>query len=393
MRILYYELRKIWRLPVVMAIVFLGIVQYFLFMEFDIRFFPNGHPAAEQYGLAREWTEKYGPTMEPDEYEDAKQSYAALIAGTDARIAADARFRAHGISTWGQFSETVLQSPEAEGSGQYSDIRNLLYTEEYAYLGYRIEALSSALFSYEIRVRNPGGGFEPQTAAERARAEALSAPGRMNGIFPEQCVGNLSEYLCWASIFGVVSVAVLLGAGGTRENLSRMPGTLWSSRTGRHVAGYQFAAALLSAGLLFAAETLVYGGIYARLGTKFFWSSLTQSFLGHRCFWFDLTYGQYALCLLGFALALMLGMAGTLFALSQASDSYISAIWKALPVTVAMIFAAAMVTQWPFTERNELYRHVRVFGVEAVLCGLLLLAGVSAGLLAVHRAQGKERLE
>ena len=53
MRILYYELRIIWRLPVVLAIIFLGAVHYFLFLDFEIRFFPNGHPAAEKYALAR----------------------------------------------------------------------------------------------------------------------------------------------------------------------------------------------------------------------------------------------------------------------------------------------------------------------------------------------------
>ena len=107
MRILYYELRIIWRLPVVLAIIFLGAVHYFLFLDFEIRFFPNGHPAAEKYALAQEWTKKYGSTMEPDEYADAKQNYAALAAKADARIAADSRFRAHGFSRWEQLPQST----------------------------------------------------------------------------------------------------------------------------------------------------------------------------------------------------------------------------------------------------------------------------------------------
>lgn len=367
MRILYYELRKIWRLPVVLAIIFLGAVHYFLFLDFEIRFFPNGHPAAEKYALAQEWTIKYGSTMEPDEYADAKQNYAALAAEADARIAADSRFRAHGFSRWEQLRDGV---PE-----EYRDTYDLLFTGEFDFVGYRLQSLSGALLSYETQILHP-----------RVQRES----GR--GIFPGQCIDNLSEYLCWTGIFGIVSVTILLGACGTREDLCRMPAMLWSSRAGRHTAWYQLAAALLSASILFAAELLIFGGIYARLGTQFFWDSPVQSFLNGSAVWFGLTYGQYVLYCLGFVLALMLGTAGAVFTLSHSSGNYTSAIMKALPLAAGMVFAAASILMRPFTDGNELYRHLHICGVEAVLCGPLLLAGLGIGFLFVRHIQRKELL-
>ncbi|MCI9485299.1 MAG: hypothetical protein HFH27_12695 [Clostridiaceae bacterium] len=392
MRILFYELRKIWRLQVVAALLLLGAVQYYFFMDFSIRFFPNGHPAAERYTLCREWTEKYGSYMEPDEYADAQEGYAALLADADARIASDPRYAAQGIASWEQFCAVALDAPDADPFGRYRSLYGPLFSSESDWLGYRVECLRGALSAYETRAACLDAAPGTLTPAEQARYNELAAGVQLNGIFPGECIDNLSEYLCWAWIFGVLSVAILLAPGGAREHLSRMTGGLWTTRIGRGTVFWQLGAALLSAGGLFLLEVLAFGGIYAQLGTSFFWDSPTQTFLAGNLFWFDLTYGQYVLCSLGMLLALMLGTAGAIFALSHTSDSYISAVIKALPVSVGMFFTCAAAIQRPFIDQNSLYMHTRVVGIEAALCALVLAGGLAAGLLAALRCQRKELL-
>lgn len=383
MRILYHELRKIWRPATLLVLLALGVMHYYLLMDFNIRLFPNGHPAAEQYQTAREWTEKYGFTMEPEEYADAKAEYEAMVAAVDARLASDPRFEQCGIASWKEYQafqeQSVFQESGSAAYEAYMELRALLFGEEYGFAGYRLEERSNALVDYEFRQTWVTKALAAQTPAEQARKEELLTSPRINGIFPHICADNLSEYLCWAGIFAILSTVILLTPCGARENLSRMPAEQWPTRTGRGVCRYQFAAMLLSAAALFLLELLIFGGIYTTNGTGFFWNSPTQTFLLGDFFWFDLTYGQYVLCFLGMVFLLMLGTAGAVFALSYTSTSTISALLKVLPLTVALIFAAAAVTGHPFTDANELYRHTRIMGVEGILCGLIWLLGVSAG--------------
>ena len=269
MRILFYELRKIWRLPIVAALLLLGAVQYYFFMDFSIRFFPNGHPAAERYTLCREWTEKYGPYMEPDEYADAQESYASLLADTDARIASDPRCAAHGIASWEQFCAMVLDAPDADPFGRYRSLYGPLFSSESDWLGYRVECLRSALSDYETRAACLNASPGTLTPAEQARYAELAAGVQLSGIFPGECIDNLSEYLCGAGIFGVLSVAILLAPSGAREHLSRMTSGLWTTRIGRGTVFWQLGAALLSAGGCSCWKCWPSGGFTRSLAPRF----------------------------------------------------------------------------------------------------------------------------
>ncbi len=394
MRILYHELRKIWRPSILLALLALGAMHYYLLMDFSIRFFPNGHLAIEQYQTAREWTEKYGHTMEPAEYADAKAEYEAMQVEVDARLAADPHFAQYGVASWKDyqtFQEQILSQDDGSADLEaYRELSALLFGEEYDFAGYRLEERCNALIDYEFRQIWVKKALAVQTPAEQARkAELLTTP-RINGIFANICIDNLSEYACWAGIFAILSVVILLTPFGVRENLSRMPSEQWPTRTGRGICRYQFAAMLLSSAALFLLELLIFGSIYATTGTGFFWNSPTQTFLLGDFFWFDLTYGQYVLCSLGMVLLLMLGAAGAVFALSYVSTSSISAILKVLPLTVALVFATAAVTVHPFTDANELYQHTRIMGVEGMLCGLVCLLGLSAGAAFVWYCGRKE---
>lgn len=52
MRLLAWELRKIWRPGILAAILLLGIVYYWMFPEFYIEYFCNGPAAQAQFQLA-----------------------------------------------------------------------------------------------------------------------------------------------------------------------------------------------------------------------------------------------------------------------------------------------------------------------------------------------------
>ncbi|MCI8409003.1 MAG: hypothetical protein HFJ09_06995 [Lachnospiraceae bacterium] len=100
----------------------------------------------------------------------------------------------------------------------------------------------------------------------------------------------------------------------TRDRLANMQQLQWSSQKGRKVLGTQFLALLLSAFILTVIDLVIFIGAYSTLGTGVFWNNPIHTFCEYvNVFWFDLTYGQYVMCIIGIAVILSLGMAVLVF--------------------------------------------------------------------------------
>ena len=65
MRIVLYEMKKIWNIKLLLVIALLCALFYSIFMEFSIKYFPNGHPATEEIAYSIEMAQRYGPTLRP----------------------------------------------------------------------------------------------------------------------------------------------------------------------------------------------------------------------------------------------------------------------------------------------------------------------------------------
>lgn len=105
MRILFYELRKIWRLPVVLAVAALGTLTYFGFMHpllFDGML--QSSPVAERYEITRSWAARFGAYMDGSEFQQAKAECKALRQEADAQVAANPYLSAYGITTLDGFN-------------------------------------------------------------------------------------------------------------------------------------------------------------------------------------------------------------------------------------------------------------------------------------------------
>lgn len=118
MRLLAWELRKIWRSGILAAIVLLGAVYYWMFPEFYIEYFCNGPASQAQFQLASEWVEKYGPTLEPEERAELDGQLAEEIRTFDQQIAAIPEAAAVGLTdyeTFSKFRENYYSGTAASG--------------------------------------------------------------------------------------------------------------------------------------------------------------------------------------------------------------------------------------------------------------------------------------
>ncbi|MBD5087345.1 MAG: hypothetical protein HDT30_00820 [Clostridiales bacterium] len=375
MRILKYELKKIWHPGVLVALAILGVVFGYLFLEMPLKYFYEQYEK-EQYEQMKQWTKKYGTTLEENEYTDVQKEFQELIARADTMIKKEERFSKEGITTYEDLSRALL-CIEEEVEREPQEWENLLYSEEFDRIGYQIDNFYDMLFCYDIRYQYFEEKKENKTAVQQKRIDDLIQNRKLDGIMPFGAMGNINEYSRWAITFILLSILILLAPVVTRDRLTNMQQLQWSSKQGRKVLITQLGAVLLSTAILVIIELVIFIGVYSTLGTQFFWNNPIHTFEYAQIFWFDLTYGQYVICMIGITIVLSLGMAGIAFVLSRYSRHYISLLFKVVPVFVifALFIHVVLIDEGLFNFTNMLSRITGIAGIEVwSAVGIFLIA-------------------
>lgn len=402
MRLLAWELRKIWRPGILVAILLLGAVYYWMFPEFYIEYFCNGPASQAQFQLASEWVEAYGPTLEPEERAELDGQLAEEIQAFDQQIAAIPEAAAVGLTdyeTFDQFREDYYSGTAASGGEADMDMEYLLSRVYGGTNWYVILELEQTMDTYDTQyerlaldISNREELGDPEAMVHRE--EQLAEPERAHGLLPLSVKRSTQEYGKDLAVWCVLSIVLLLCPTLVRDRLRRTRAMQWTSRRGRSILTCQMAAALCSALVLTAVNLVVYAVPFLAqeplrfrdcgLGGIWEWGSP----------WFDWTYGTYLVVLVGLILALSLAAAGLTVFLSQYSGSYIAMLLKALPLFVAV---GAVLGNWLL---DLPFRFRRIWengpwmpkGIEAAVVAVLLAVSILLCTLTCRRQRKRELL-
>lgn len=402
MRLLAWELRKIWRPGILAAILLLGAVYYWMFPEFYIEYFCNGPASRAQFQLASEWVEEYGPTLEPEERAELDGQLAEEIQVFDRQIAAIPEAAAAGLTdyeTFSKFREDYYSGTAASGGEADMDMEYLLSRVYGGTNWYVILELEQTMETYDTQyerlaldISNREELGDPEAMIQREKQ--LAEPERAHGLLPLSVKRSTQEYGKDLAVWCVLSIVLLLCPTLVRDRLRRTRAMQWSSRRGRSILTCQMAAALCSALVLTVVNLVVYAVPFLAqeplrfrncgLGGIWEWGSP----------WFDWTYGTYLIILTGLILALSLVAAGLTVFLSQYSGSYIAMLLKALPLFVAV---GAVLGSWLL---DLPFRFRRIWengpwmpkGIEAAVVAVLLAVSILLCTLTCRRQRKRELL-
>ena len=352
MMLLKMELGHIWKPKLLLVLLAAGLLYGFLFLEFPLNYFPNGHPAEEQFQLMADWSERYGIEMDEEEYQDAVERLKTELGVTD---------------------------PDADGE-------SMLEPMDTDYSEYDAQ-WASALYEYELRYESLNQRLEEGdgSEAERARIRDMIDHEKRGGILPYEVMGNAMEYWRWVSGFLLLSVMLLLAPTVTKDTLTGVGTLQYTSKKGRRVLQTQALAMALSAAGIVLLELLIFGGLYAGLGTLRFRNHPINSFFFGDIYWFDLTFGQFLLAILLIILLFAAGAAGITFCFSCFSRNYISLMMKVIPALIVLGVLNNMCIMYLFDFQNPLYGVTGVKGVELYLGVLVLLVGTVLGAITWRR--------
>jgi hypothetical protein len=377
MRIVFHEMRKIWNIRILGIIVLLCSLYYLLFMSFNIVYFPNGHSMTEEFEYSVELLNRYGPTLEEEEFiEFTTETREKLIAEMNGYIKSMPVFADAGIFSFEDY-EKVREKPtntEAERKAVWT-----LLGEECDYVRFKLQALD--LISE--RYRNYPMYMLPRLISEAesygkretARLNFIEATEEYRNIMDQYTYENSVEYFVALAVLSVLSVLVLVSPLITGDRAREIHLLQYTAKQGRKILRKQLTAIILSAFILTTLFVLIFGAIYSVNGTFVFWNSGITSFL-NRTFWIDITYGQYILLSVAMLYIICLGTATFAFLASRFSRNLIALILKLIPVFFALLALCRIVLRYSFSPGNSLYRITRIIGTEPFVCILVMIIGL-----------------
>lgn len=379
-------MKKIWNVKLLLIITLLCALFYSIFMEFNIEYFPNGHSITEEVEYSIEMTQRYGPTLEADEYSEfIMKTREELISGAESYIKSDPVFEAAQIYDYSDYAK-MREKELGSVTQKESDANMLLFGEDCNYVGAKLQALDNIEDRYNNYPKYRLGSLITETTSEKelARLNEIQETEEYRNIMDGYVYDNTVTYSIYLAILAVLSVLVLVSPLIVTDRARNVHLLQYTAKHGRRILNKQLIGVILSAFLLTTALLLIFGAVYSENGTWPFWDNGLTSFL-NEIFWFDITYGQYIIIYIVLLYILCLGAAAIAFMLSRFSQNLITLILKLIPTFAVLGALCFSVFYYTYNLSNILYKWTGVVGIEPISCGLVLIAALAASLYIVRR--------
>lgn len=393
MRLLLQEIKKIWNPVIVIIIMAFGLIYYVLFSGFYIQYYVNGSDDQAVFDLTAEWSQKYGNTLEYNEYEeiaqqleDEKLQFADQLKdiplAVENSITTYEEFRAFENDYYDRTSDGKVE-PDTERT-KWTIINNSNF--------FRIQGIEQTIQYYKLKSEGDLSDFfnGDHTDAEAERLIELNQSAVKFGYIPPGILDSTTGLTISFMIWVIISVIILLSPTIVRDRLNRMQNLQFSSFIGRSILLAQIKASLVSAAILTVLNCLIYGVLLISKGALV----LKDFYLYSYSYvpWFDWTYGTYFLVLASMALIIGVMTGGFTVFLSRYSRNYIGMLIKSVLLLGVLIFTFSMlpIVTRPFFMFNPMSLRIRVKGIEFILLGALALCSVLVIGIALVRQRHKE---
>jgi hypothetical protein len=396
-RIILCELKKIWNPKTVAVAVLLSGMFYVMFLSFYIGNYPNGHPHAEDVALCTALTLKYGPTLEPGELEEfIDQTRPGLIEEAEGYIASNPLFAEYGI--YGYSGVQSAASASAQTLSEEEEARLFAILDEWyrsetgSDFAYKIDALDSLAERYK-NVLDPSalinsGVVEglPGTEAARARSIEMAGSEEYRGIIPAHAVQNTVDYARNLSILLVFVTLILAAPLLAFDRMGKVHLLQYTAKEGRGIVAKQLIATLISSALATTALLLVFGAVYAPLGTQVFWGNDVSSFNGFYYTPIRLAFGQLIIIRAGMLYLIGAAVSMLAFILSRFCGNFVALAAGLIPEAVAgTLLCNFIVFERPL---NAFMAESGIALFEPLVCAVLLALSATAAFCVVKRERG-----
>ncbi|GMB09533.1 hypothetical protein [Thermolongibacillus altinsuensis] len=328
MRIILYELKKIFQLKMVCLLFIISFIFYQLFINFYFEHFPNGRPALALYRISIEMIEQYGYQMNQEEFEHFKKVYEKEKAAADAYLQARQEYVDAGLDTYEKFRTADIEKQEiVKLVSQIMDEVDLFWElQERERL---IQFYEKPLFTIVDH---------PLTAEQKERIKDTIASGNLMSAEVFENYNNLIRYV---AILIVISIMFMISPIFLQDRRNHVVFLQYSNKTGRKIFNLKLQTALIAASFITTVQLGLFFILYRGNKVGMFLNANINSVFTHEVFWFELTFLQYILLtivsiyILAFALTIIVAV------LSNRVPNYISMVGFQVPLAI-LLFAVVI---------------------------------------------------
>lgn len=289
MRILWNEMKKILTWKSLLLLLIINCILYFFLIDFYIKHFPNGRPELDSYRIGIEMIEKYGTSMNDEEFQDFRKVYEARVEEADRYLNAEKVAVAEGIDTYAKFNSYDWSSASKEAG----ELRDRLFFEDDTDLFWELQERNRLIGFYDGKEMYPSD----TTPAQKKQYEKLAKEG-IFGTYPEVVITNFHDYISNVAVAVLFSVVAVMSPMILRDRTRQIVPLQNTARKGRSLLKTKLLAGLLSTLLVVTSLLVIYLGLYSLNDTSMYFNVRINSFIENES-WYNPTFLQYILFTIG----------------------------------------------------------------------------------------------
>lgn len=434
MRVIFYELKKIFNLKSVLAA--FGVALLFVLLWDMWKTDPLPYRGEWEVDIIQ----MYGTQLTPDEAEKAKLEYGNKIkAEAEKLFAENELMQKLGIKDADDYYFNYLNGPfYMRGMGMfdpefYPEFTEEEFIEEYGmtyeeakqpltaderelfdrYINessprYEGEEINSALrkqMSFESQMDEMYADkerlkevfiTENKDEAEKARVRQIFDTDEYYNVSYDNANYKIREITTEIPLLLFLMLVILLAPAVTRDNMTGVAYLQYSTKYGRKVLSKQLAAMLLACGILTAAViALSAGTLIAEIPKEVFSIGLNGFNTIHEMYWFGGTLAEFAALNYALVAAAAFGLAFVLFCASHTSKNYIQMLIKVIPVAAVYIGFFFVFGDGFFCLDHyyfNVYDIIKIPFAEIYVCAVMLVVPMIPAVVLICKNKGRDML-
>lgn len=332
MDIISNELKKIFNIKSVILLIFINIIMYFLFIEFQITNFPNGRPALDIYNMFVEMEDSYGEFMDEEEFEDFKLRYEEVKREADEYIKSREDFKRAGIDSYDEFANYARLAKVDINNEEIERLHREVFFEKKIDVFWELPWREEYIRVYENRREYMM--VEASNKNQEMRIKEILEDGLETSVFSDVVFFNYNRFIQYVAATILLSVMFMITPIYLRDNKDRINYLQYTSRIGRNIFKKKIAAGILASFIMVTLQLICFFSLYSTNNTSMFFNSNINSIYNSIISWYDLTFIQYiSLTVMGiYILALVFTLVSML--VSSIGQNYITVIGIQLPIAL-----------------------------------------------------------
>ncbi|AEB74978.1 hypothetical protein ADU80_09520 [Clostridium botulinum] len=358
MRVIFDEIKKIFNPKMVFLLIIINILMYFMFIEFSIKYFPNGRPEGDIFRVVTEMRKKYGTHIDNKEFQDFKNIYNEKLKEVNKYIKENKEFKKCNINTYDEFLDQYdkyVLSDDKEGE-EFRKLHSKIVFDEGVDLFWEIPERQRIIEDYENKNKNIYRGYVDLNLKRKDRIKEILSSGDETSVFHDMIISNYNELMRYGSIIILLSTVFMISPVFIKDKKNKINYLQYTCKGGRGIFKKKIVAGIIASFIITTAQLTCFFIIYSHNNTYKFLDCSINSIFSSTLFWYDLSFRKYIVITVIAIYMLVLAFSLIAMMISSLVKNYIGLVGFQVPIVIyTFIFILDKIIMNIFSIRDSKY--------------------------------------